>query len=153
MECFAVERSFVQATLIAPIADIPFTGLALRGAAAIEDSLIPVFDLSKLFDLRPADDPGADRLIVLGTGLDLIALVASNPQETTILDISALAKIPWETSSANAALVRGVTEDGTIVLDAGALLRDKRLHPAPPAVIPGDSVDEASQPTFGRKSS
>ncbi len=152
MERFAIERSYVQATLIAPIANIPFTGFALRGAAAIEDSLIPVFDLSSLFDLRPADDPGADHLIVLGSGLDLIALVASDPQETTIFEPSELAKIPWETSYGNAALVRGVAENGTILLDAEALLRDKRLQPAPPAVN-GDSPEQAWRNAFGKKPS
>ena len=97
-------------------------------------------------------DPGADHLIVLGSGLDLIALVAADPRETTIVEPSALAKIPWETSSGNAALVRGVTDNGTIVLDAEALLRDERLQPSPPAAD-GGTEEKAWQSTFVKKSS
>ena len=133
LERFAIEQTFVKSTATASITAIPISNPALRGAAAIEDTLVPVFDLGRIFGLRPADDPTSERLLVLGTGSDELALLASDPHETSTFEVENLVEVPWEIAADDAALVRGVTPDGSILLDAAALLSDPRLQLVPSA--------------------
>ena len=87
---------------------------------------MPVFDLARLLDLgEEADDRRP--IVALGAAECELALLARDLQEGSEIEVDALRAVPWPLAAENARLVLGVTQEGTVVLDAEALLEDPRL--------------------------
>ena len=83
-------------------------------------------DLARLFGLaEEADD--RRQIVALGTTECELALLAGDLQEGSEIEVDALRAVPWPLAAEDARLVLGVTKEGTVLLDAQALLEDQRL--------------------------
>jgi len=126
-ERYGLEQAGVRRVLSNPtITRLPLSAGALVGVVAVEDVLLPVFDLAQLFGLAPAGSSEC-QVLILGFREIEIGLLVAEPHDIARVRDDSLARVPWPLAPANAALILGVATDGTVVLDTAALLEDDRL--------------------------
>lgn len=139
-ERYAVQASIVRRIERSPeIAQLHLADGVLVGLTTLDEHLVPVFDLARLLDLgEEADDRRS--IVALGAAECELALLAGDLQEGSEIEVDALRAVPWPLAAENARLVLGVTQEGTVVLDAEALLEDPRLF-----------FDESDEPAGSRE--
>ncbi len=139
-ERYAVQASIVRRIERSPeIAQLHLPDGVLVGLTTLDEHLVPVFDLARLLDLgEEADDRRP--IVALGAAECELALLAGDLQEGSEIEVDALRAVPWPLAAENARLVLGVTQEGTVVLDAEALLEDPRLF-----------FDESDEPAGSRE--
>ncbi|MDQ3037425.1 MAG: chemotaxis protein CheW [Myxococcota bacterium] len=117
------------ALAIAPLAvltPIPFAEAHVAGLTARRGRAIPVFHLRVLLGLPLSHLPETTRLLVLDAPGEP-ALAVDAIEDDDLPQDAMLRPAPDTMGHAARALVRGVTEDGRIVLDLPALLVSPRL--------------------------
>ena len=144
-ERYAVQASTVRRIPRSPtIAPLRLSDGVLVGLTTIDEHLVPVFDLARLLDLgEEADD--RRQIVALGTAECELALLAGDLQEGSEIEVDELRAVPWPLAAENARLVLGVTKEGTVVLDAQALLEDHRLF-FDDSRLNEDRLDEGNDP-------
>ena len=144
-EHYAVQASIVRRIPRSPqIARLRLSDGVLVGLTTLDERLVPVFDLARLLDLgAEADD--RSQIVALGTDECELALLAEDLQEGSEIEVEALRAVPWPLAAENARLVLGVTKEGVVVLDAQALLEDRRLF-LDDGRLNEDRLDESDDP-------
>lgn len=144
-ERYAIEQSYVRGVFSDSITPLPGAGRALVGIALIEGTLTPIFDLGPLLGLPPTDR-GEAKIVVLGSPAIEIGLLAEGPNELATLDTKRFASIPWRLDPSIARLVRGVSPDGTTVLEGAAILSDERFFIDLLSPAAAEAADQPSEP-------
>lgn len=93
---------------------------ALRGVVAARGDVVPVADLADLLG-RPASDTPRPYAVVLDGPADAVGLLVDDA--TDVLDVPAERVV----GGSGGSLVELGVSDGTVILDAAALLHDPRL--------------------------
>lgn len=122
-----------------PVTRLPGLPPQLRGVRALRGDVVCLADTGTLIGCSPAKEPLAQHVVVLH-GQAPLGLLVDEVLGLHQLDPSQLRPPPAAVGSALSSVVSGVSEDGTLVLDAVALLVDPRLHVSPP------SADEEGRP-------
>jgi len=120
---YAVETAFVREVLPIPeITPLPGRARVLVGVTSLRGEIVPVAALGRLFGGAGSPLPAASYLVILGQARTEVGILATEIGEVYTVD-------PSELSSAGRerALTRGVTRDGLVVLEGGALLSEPRL--------------------------
>ncbi len=124
---YGIEVRFTLEVVREPIlAPIPNAPDIVAGVVNWRGTILPVFDLRRLFGLARDDQPGTT-VTVIGDGAaefgiqsrEDVGKVSLHPQEIRA-DVTA-------TFGIDPSLVRGVTAQAVVILDAAALLKDPRL--------------------------
>jgi purine-binding chemotaxis protein CheW len=119
-----------------PHAPPEVAGLTARGGA-----ILPVFHLRAVLGLALSALPEHGRIVLLGQGDDLVALIVDAVLGFQSVDVSALREPPPTFSAAARGVIRGLDPAGVPLLDPAALLASSRLfidiHPPAAGVTPG----------------
>ncbi|MCA1828649.1 MAG: chemotaxis protein CheW [Myxococcales bacterium] len=130
-ESYALEaRSVREVTALADFTPVPGASRHLLGITNLRGEILPVFDLRGLTGLEPTGVTDLSRLVVLGEDRDELGLLADHVGEVRAVAPGEIFDPPETLSAAGRGLLRGVTRDAVMVLDAGAVLRDPRLSGA-----------------------
>jgi purine-binding chemotaxis protein CheW len=125
-ERYGVETSCVRKVeRPGAVVPVPGTPPLLLGVVNLRGSLLPVFDLCRLFGLATPPVTPSSRLLVLGKDEDEFGVVADTVLAVTTVRAGELLEPPDGTAGGGHA--RGITADGTVVLDGDRLLGDPRL--------------------------
>lgn len=122
---YALEVRYVRQVVRGEgLALLPASGSELVGIIPRQGEAVPVADLAAVLDLA-APDPHRPLVIVLAGEHPPIGLLVDDVLTATSL---ARAEIRWQSTPETAAVERGVTSEGVVVLDGAALLTDPRLR-------------------------
>jgi purine-binding chemotaxis protein CheW len=128
VERYALEKRYVRKILpSATVTPIPGIAGALAGVAAVDGIVLPVFDLAAMLGLASREELAYDRIVAIGHEGCELGLLSSTEESEASLPPGELVAVPWQLVADNEALVRGLTPEGTIVLDGQALLADQRF--------------------------
>ncbi|MEA2624968.1 MAG: purine-binding chemotaxis protein CheW [Candidatus Binatota bacterium] len=122
-------REILRPTPVAPVPGLPEYVL---GVTSLRGEILAVVDLRILLGLPAGPASDRARLIVLGDRFAEFAIVAEAIEEAAVIpvrDLTASSAALWGTGRE---VVRGITPQAWIVLDASALLSDRRLFFDPP---------------------
>ena len=109
------------------LAPLPGTPPFLRGIVNVHGALVGVVDLRKFFGLPERGIADLHRVVLLGDGARAIGLLADTVEGVIALDLATVESSLPTLGGIREDFVRGVTADGLVVLDAGAILADPRL--------------------------
>lgn len=137
--CFSLgeERYAIETRLVREVARfrdfavVPGAPEVLVGVTSLRGEILPVFDLRPLLGLARNRLNDLSRAIVLESDGERIAVLADEVRETVEVPLAGLVAPATLPEGMERALLRGVTADALVVLDGAALLRDRRLLPAP----------------------
>jgi purine-binding chemotaxis protein CheW len=135
-ERYAIAASEVRAVAaLARLTPLPHAPPEVAGLTARGGAILPVFHLRAVLGLALSTLPEHGRIVLLGQGDDLLALVIDAVEGFHAIDVSALREAPPTVSPAARELIRGLDPAGVPLLDPAALLAHSRLFIdiAPPA--------------------
>jgi purine-binding chemotaxis protein CheW len=125
-QAYALESRFILEVMRAPeITLLPGAPPLLRGLTLLRGEVLPVVELAPLFGRSAANGTGP--VLVVGTTRAELGLRTDEVSEVTVLAATELLAAPASLEDEAGALVSGVSPDGTLVLEGGALLDDGRL--------------------------
>lgn len=101
---------------------IPGAAPALLGLARLRGQLLPVLDASTLLQAPARETAGAGLLLVLGRAGANFGITISSVQGLAAMDLTAAERRGGLLESFRPELVRGVTADGSLLLDGERLL-------------------------------
>jgi purine-binding chemotaxis protein CheW len=128
---YAIESKFVvEVSNGARLSRVPGAAPALLGMTNLRGDLLPVFDLTILGDVFERDQPQSLQLLVLGEKSADFGILADFVDEVTRLSSAALSEAHVVGALPHPEYVRGITEDGRVLLDGDAILRDRSLFVA-----------------------
>jgi len=131
---FALESRFVvEVGSCGRLSQVPGAQPALLGVTNLRGDLLPVFELSTLVAGSGAAQPPTTHLIVLGEGEPEFGVLADVVEEVTRLSVAGLSDARAVGALAHPEYVRGIGEDGRVLLDGHALLRERSVFVAQPA--------------------
>lgn len=126
-ERYAVELAFVREVVrCSTWAVVPHAPKHLVGLANLRGELQAVFDLLALSGLKTQASGDAARVVVLGRDQPEFGLVVDAVGHVVVVDREKLLPIP-EAQGLSRECVLGLTREGLIVLDGGALIADRRF--------------------------
>lgn len=117
-----------------PVAQVPAGGGALIGMVSEQGDALPVAALAGLLGLPVLAAADAHWIVVLDHPTAPVGLLADRA-----VDIVTARRADIQAPAEPGALVAGLLPDGMVVLDAAALLRDRRL-----SLLPPDPTEELS---------
>lgn len=127
-EWWALEaRSVREVARFTDFTPVPGASPHLLGVTNLRGEILPVFDLRALTGRAAKGLGDLSRLLVLGEDRDELGLLADQVGEVRPVSPDEILDLPESLRAAGRTLLRGVTRDAVMVLDAGALLRDPRL--------------------------
>lgn len=129
----ATERyAFVAADVddVQPLRELtplPCTPPFLRGLVNLRGRLVAVVDLKRFFGLPEQGITDLHRILLLRNGTLEVGILADAVESVVAVPVDALVAPPPTWSGIRAEAIRGITGDGLVVLDAGAILGDPSL--------------------------
>lgn len=105
---------------------IPFAPPALAGVTLLDGVVAPVFHLHALLGLGTVALPEHGRVVLVGPRELPLALAVESAETIERLDPEGLLPIPDPTGP-TARRTRGISADGTLLLDVAALLEDPEI--------------------------
>jgi purine-binding chemotaxis protein CheW len=102
---------------------VPFAPPELAGISLLDGLVTPVFHLHVLLGLSSISLPEHARVVLVGDRAAPLALVVEVAESIVRIDPATLLPLP-ETAGRVATRTRGITRDGTLLLDVSALLAD-----------------------------
>lgn len=127
-ERYALHAADVQD--VQPLRDLtplPCTPRFLRGVVNIRGELIGVIDLKRFFELPEQGITDLHRVVLLRDGELQIGLLADTVEGVRPLDTRAMQPSMPTLTGIREQFVRGVTPDRLVLLDAAAILGDRRI--------------------------
>lgn len=126
-ESYAIETRFVlEVSPLPAITRVPGVPEFYAGVAHHRGEVVAVVDLHVLLDLALEAVSERTRLLVLGEERPELAVMVDRVDSQVQVHLPSLQDVHGEGASRD--YVRGVTEGAVIVLDAAALLADRRLY-------------------------
>lgn len=127
-EEYAIESRFLREVLrLADLTPVPGLPEPLAGVTNLRGEILAVFDLRRLFGIATSGIADLSRLLVLGVEHAELGVLVEGVREIRRVAASELGPVPLGVGGAVRDLARGVTADGTLVLDGERLLADPRL--------------------------
>jgi purine-binding chemotaxis protein CheW len=127
-ERYAIPSRFVRELVpIESMAAVPGLPRYWRGIAAARGQLIGVVDVRRLLGGAAAEGGPASRMLVLGTERAELALAVDTVDGLTAIAEASLRPLPERAGSVGGGLLRGITDDGFVLIDGARLLADERL--------------------------
>jgi purine-binding chemotaxis protein CheW len=127
-ERYGIESAYVcEVYPLKEITRLPGTPPFVLGIVNVRGRVVSVVDLRRLFDLPPTETIESSKLIIIRDDtmeFGILADAVNGVHPIPLLEIKP--SLPT-LSSVRAEYVRGVTKDGMVLLEAGALLSDKKL--------------------------
>jgi purine-binding chemotaxis protein CheW len=124
---YALETRFVLEVLrsLEQLVPLPGAPEALRGLTLLHGEALAVVELAPLFGRAAPSSHGP--VLVVGTGRPELGLRADTVEEILLVSRDTLLPAPPALGHQERALVSGISRDGIIVLEGGALLEEGRL--------------------------
>ena len=127
-ERYAIEARFVRAILkTTELTRIPGLPDFLIGVTNLRGDILAVVDLRRFLGITDRGLTDLARLIVLGADYAEFGILADSVHEVVTVRTDHILPPPATAGGEGGELLRGVTEDAMIVLDAAALLADEHL--------------------------
>jgi purine-binding chemotaxis protein CheW len=134
-ETYAVETGFVREIVaLKALAPVPCTPAFVLGLINLRGELCPVIDLKRLFGLPEQGIVNATSAVVLHDKAMEFGIVADVIVGVQTLARDAIQPPPATLTGINAAFLKGVTKDQTVVLDAASIL-------GYPGIVVNEQVD------------
>jgi purine-binding chemotaxis protein CheW len=134
-ETYAVETGFVREILaLRALTPVPCTPPFVLGLINLRGELCPVIDLKRLFGLPEQGIVNATSAVVLHDQTMEFGIIADVIVGVQMLAKDAIQPPPATLTGINAAFLRGVTKDRTVVLDAASIL-------SYPGIVVNEQVD------------
>lgn len=108
---------------VAPVPGLPDI---VAGVVNRRGTILPVFDLRRLFD-RPAASVSKATVVVLGGDRAEFGLLADSGTEIAAVSPSEIVADALFSADKGAGIVMGTTPNAVVVLDGDALMKDQRL--------------------------
>ena len=127
-EIYGIESAFVREVF--PLKDFtPLPGVPpfVLGIANIRGQILSIIDLKKFFGLPQTGLGQLNKLIILRDENMEFAILADDILDTHSIAIGEIQNPPSTISGPGADYLRGVIARGTILLDAGKILRDEKI--------------------------
>jgi purine-binding chemotaxis protein CheW len=123
---FAVEPRFMLSAAPAPpLVSVPGVGAPLEGLCLVRGQILPVFDLLELLDLPSRQPEGRPLLAIFGTEQPEFAVAVDMVLPSRDVPVESIQELN-SGEPRSPGLVRGIADDGIVVLDGEILLN----HPA-----------------------
>jgi len=130
---FALESRFVvEVGTCGRLSHVPGAQPALLGVTNLRGDLLPVFELSTLVAAGGTAQSSSTHLIVLGEGEPEFGVLADSVEEVKRLSVAGLSDARSVGALAHPEYVRGIGEDGRVLLDGHAIMRERRVFVAKP---------------------
>lgn len=128
-ERYAVDTSFV--TEIHPLRGltrIPLCPPFVRGAAAVRGRIVSVVDIKQLLHFPDGGLTERDKIIVLRNDREEMAILAEELFGLEFIDRDAIDSSIGSLPGVDVEFFEGIGAGGVVLLDAGLILEDTRLH-------------------------
>lgn len=112
---------------------LPCTPAFLRGIVNVRGRLVPVYDLKRFFALPQPGITDMHRILLLRNQSMEIGILADAVEGVLPVALADVLPPPPAWSGIGTEYIRGITGDGLVVLDAGAILGD-------PAIVMDEEV-------------
>lgn len=127
-ERYALEAVYVDDVVpLRELTPLPCTPDFLRGVVNVRGRLVGVVDLKKFFGLQERGITDLHRVVLLRSGDLEFGLLADTVEGVAPLALDAVQPSLPTLTGIREAYVRGVTAERVVVLDAEAILSDRRL--------------------------
>ncbi len=126
-ERYALETSMILELMrVTTITKVPGCPAFVRGITNLRGDVLAIMDLCHLFQIEgtPEDEPW---ILVLGDDRAEFGIVIDQADEVTSINTHDIFPLSVTLAGLQRDLLRGVTEDATLVLNGAALLADERL--------------------------
>lgn len=126
-ERYGIEARYVrEIARLTDLTPVPGTPAFVAGITSRRGEIVAVFDLRELLGVGTSGLGDLSRLIVLGEESVELGVLADDAHDVVRIEVSEIGKAA-SGSARGGAYRRGVTKDGLLVLDAAAILADRRL--------------------------
>lgn len=128
---YAIESRFsIEVSAAGRMSRVPGAGPALIGMTNLRGDLLPVFELSALGGSTAHELPLNAQLVVLGKQSPDMALLVDGVDDITQLSAATLSDAHSVGALPHPEYVRGISEDGCLLLDGDAILEDRSVFVA-----------------------
>ncbi len=110
-----------------PITVIPGTPMHIVGAVNIRGTILPIIDLRSFLGLGQTDPSDGSKLIVIRAEQLHVGIITDSVEEVFDVAAEEIGSQIATLSGAPEEFMKGVTNNSIIVIDIGALAKDKRL--------------------------
>lgn len=139
-EPYAVDaRAVLAVAALTTLTRLPHAGPALAGLTSRDGAVLPVFHLRAVLGLPLAALPEHPRVVLFGTPADAVAFVVDRVERVDAVDLRTFREPPVSLRPVTRALLRGVSIEGSALIDHEALMGHEMLvidAPVPTASSP-----------------
>lgn len=124
-EPYALEMHHVREVVpLKDLAPVPFTPAFVLGVTSVRGEIVPVIDLRHLFGMPERGLRNVTRAVIVRDGVLELGVLADVVLGLRTVPAAAIGAPPPGFTGIQAGLLRGVSPDGLIVLDAAAVLAE-----------------------------
>lgn len=127
-ERYGVELHHVrEACPLESLTPLPCTPAFVLGIVNLRSEIISVLDIKKFFDLPEKGLTDLNKVIVLQSGHMLFGILADTIVGVRRIAVAEIQQTPTVRAGVPEKYLRGITPDGTVLLDAEKLLIDEKI--------------------------
>ncbi len=127
-ERYAIEGEYVQEVLtLKQITPIPGTPEYIMGVINHRGDVVSIINLKALLGIRERGLSEMNKVLLLRNQHMSFGLIADGIRGSVVTDLDKLRDPPATLSQTGLTFIKGLTDDGSILLDAGKLLDSKSL--------------------------
>jgi len=127
-ERYAVETRYISKVVrLTDFTPVPGTPAFLGGVLNLRGEILALVDLRAFFGISAGGLTDLSRIVVLGVDRNEFGIMADAVQEVVTLRVDEVFEPPASIPGAGNSYLMGVTSEGLVVLDGGALLADDGL--------------------------
>lgn len=126
---YAIENKYVQEVCkLSNLTTIPLAPVHLTGLTNLKGEIVTVFDISPFLTGGRLGLAQLNCLIVLGLDKSEFAILANSLDKQINQDLTEILPLPENFTGASSDCIKGITNEGVIILDGLKILADARLH-------------------------
>ncbi len=126
---YAIETRYITKVVrLTDFTPVPGTPGFLGGVLNLRGEILALIDLRAFLGISGMGLTDLSRIVVLGLDRNEFGIMADAVQEVTTLRVAEILEAPASIPGAGRPYLTGVTVDGRVVLDGGALLLDEGLY-------------------------
>lgn len=127
-ERYAIESAYVREVLkITEVTDIPGTPNYIVGVVNYRGSIVSVINMKDLLGLKEKGLTEMNKILLLSNGNMEFGLIADGIFGLYEIQLDQVSEPPLNISASGSAFIRGVLENGSILLDGAQLLDNESL--------------------------
>jgi purine-binding chemotaxis protein CheW len=127
-ERYAIETRYVREIVkLTDLTPIPGAPAFLAGIMNLRGEILAVVDLRGFFGVPVKGVTDLSRVVVVGEERAEFGVLVDEGRQVVRLRVDQVLEPPGSVAGIGREYLRGVTEDGLIVLDGSVLVRDRRL--------------------------